>query len=178
MDLKASESKTAVFALALIAIGACSFVGWKYLTTAFSEPMAPAIVQKKAMVALADAIQISDPDEVICVEVNKKFFAIPKKYLISPHILNFDFEDKPIAVTYCSLADCTRIFTDSDSSNLNLRLVDFDYSARNMRLEVAGRIYQQTSEEIPLAEVEFEILDFRGLKQIHPQALIYGYARQ
>jgi Protein of unknown function (DUF3179) len=94
----------------------------------------------------AEASKIPDSDEVIGVVVNGRPRAYWLKALKYPpwHIVNDVIVGVPVSVTYCDRTDCTRVYTNGQSSiPLDVNLGGL--YGRQMVVKVAGSLYLQDS---------------------------------
>jgi Protein of unknown function (DUF3179) len=94
----------------------------------------------------AEASKIPDNDEVIGVVVNGRARAYWLKALRYPpwHIVNDVVVGVPVSVTYCDRTNCTRVYTNGQSSiPLDVNLGGL--YGRQMVVNVAGSLYLQDS---------------------------------
>jgi hypothetical protein len=94
----------------------------------------------------AETSKIPDNDEVIGVVINDKPRAYWLKALKYPpwHIVNDVVVGVPVSVTYCDRTDCTRVYTNGQSSApLDINLGGL--YGREMVVKVAGSLYLHQS---------------------------------
>jgi hypothetical protein len=132
----------------------------------------------------AEASQIPDNDEVIGVVVNGRSRAYWLKALKYPpwHIINDVVVGVPIAVTYCDRTDCTRVYTNGESSvPLDVNLGGL--YGRQMVVKVAGSLYLQDSGKpfevgagtpsLPYTNHPWERTTWQEWRQRHPNTDVF-----
>ena len=132
----------------------------------------------------AENSQIPDDDEVIGVVVNGKSRAYWLKALKYPpwHIVNDVAAGVPISVTYCDRTDCTRVYTNGQSSvPLDVNLGGL--YGRQMVVKVGGSLYLQDSGKpfevravppsLPYTNHPWERTNWKVWRQRHPDTDVF-----
>ncbi|HJZ93047.1 MAG TPA: DUF3179 domain-containing (seleno)protein, partial [Gemmataceae bacterium] len=120
---------------------------------------------------------LSDDDTVIGVVAAGR----PRAYLLRAmnggpenHVINDLVGGTPVSVTYCDLGRCVKVFTDSGSNPLELKVGGYQ---DGMVLYVGDRSFRQStgkstspedSGEIPLSRMKFEQTTWKKWREAHP----------
>lgn len=131
-------------------------------------------ITKPRFVDAADSI-MPDYCELIGVVVNGVPYGFLKIGMTNAarHIIQVELEEHPLAVTYCDLQNCVRVFdAASEGRPVELRVagLDEDYG---MVMKLNGVRYGQTSQLIPLDEYPFEITTLGEWKKRYPRSKVY-----
>jgi hypothetical protein len=132
----------------------------------------------------AETSQIPDNDEVIGVVVNGRSRAYWLKALKYPpwHIVNDVIARVPISVTYCDRTDCTRVYTNGQSSiPLDVNLGGL--YGRQMVVKVGESLYLQDSGKpfevragapsLPYTNHPWERTTWKAWRQRHPDTDVF-----
>ena len=124
----------------------------------------------------ADEKQLPEDSEVIGVEVGGQPCAFVLEALESrdSHVINATIRGQAVSATYCNLSNCVRVFSDEQSDQpLTLGVGGLDRNWQ-MVLQFDGRRYSQTSQKIPLHDVDHTRTTLADWKKAHPGSLIYS----
>ena len=117
---------------------------------------------------------VSDDTRVIGVAVGNdhRAYVCDAMSLIHTHVVNDLIGTKPVSVTYCDKSDSARVFHNSrEAQPLNLQVGGL--SGDDMVVRFDGKMYLQTSEEIPLESYESVRTTWGEWKVLHPQTTIF-----
>ena len=130
-------------------------------------------VQKPDLVEL-DTVELDDSTQVIGVEVDGQPVAFVLDAMTRPdrHIVSTMIKGKPLAVTYCDLADCARVLTNDAKELIPLRVGGLD-DQNQMILLLNGQLYGQSSGALPLQDQPFARMDLKQWRELHPSSKIY-----
>lgn len=132
-------------------------------------------------VKLHEASETKVPDEtvVIGIVVNGQAYAFARDALLFPnHILNLTFDQTPISVTYCDLADCARVLTsdkpasDAPVKPIDLRIGGLDVDDQMVFL-LEGTRYGQSTKTLPLKDHPFKVTTWAKWRQQHPRTRVH-----
>lgn len=135
----------------------------------------PGVVNPPLQTRASSKLRASDP--IVGVVVNGAAVAFSRATLSEPtkHIVNLQLAGKPFAVTYCDMADCTRVLTAPSDSG---RVVDVHAGGVDtddqLVLLLDGVRYGQESPDIPLKDYKFEITTWQSWTERYPDTQVYG----
>tara|TARA_B100000945_G_scaffold300945_1_gene283244 strand:- start:472 stop:1161 length:690 start_codon:yes stop_codon:yes gene_type:complete len=111
--------------------------------------------------------------EIIAVQVKGRHYAFPKLFMegVGDHIASDVFEGVPLAVTYCNETECVRVFSDNQSDK-KIKLDQFGLQDGGLAVQLNGKIYPQESEEIPLEDYSFTLVNWSEWKSANPDGLV------
>jgi Protein of unknown function (DUF3179) len=125
----------------------------------------------------AAAAALNDNDTVIGVVAAGR----PRAYLLRAmnggpenHVVNDLVGGTPVSVTYCDLGRCVRVFTDSGTKPLDLKVSGFD---DGLTLVFGDRIFHQKTGkstrpedpgELPFQPMKFEQTTWKKWREAHP----------
>lgn len=123
--------------------------------------------------ANADETSLSADARVVGIVVNGDARAYPVAELsgMTSHVVNDQFGEIPVSVTYCDRSDCTRVFTSADTA-APLTLGTGGFAGDEMLVTLDGQMYPQSSGEIPLQDVPFEVTTWHEWKSQHPRSKV------
>lgn len=131
-------------------------------------------VQQPEMLALKE-LRLDSDEEVIGVVFEGRAFAFVKRGMNDPtkHIANLLVNGKPLSVTYCSIAECTRVVTTEDCGEpLDLRVGGLDIHSQLVLLFEKQR-FGQESTHLPLEDHPFEETTLGDWTMRHPLTSVF-----
>lgn len=131
-------------------------------------------VTKPTFVDAVDSV-MPDDSELIGVVIEGVPYGFLKLGLANPtrHIVSVVLQGRPLAITYCDLSECVRVFQSTESEQpieLHVAGLDADYG---MVVSIDGTRYAQKSEAIPLSDFPFEITTLGEWKKRYPRSHVY-----
>ncbi|MBX3443792.1 MAG: DUF3179 domain-containing protein [Planctomyces sp.] len=123
---------------------------------------------------LAEEVELADEAPVVGVVVGNeaRAYVIQEMSDTDCHVVNDVVEGVPISMTYCDYTDRARVLTRASGSELiDLGLGGWLNGEMSVRLD--GRMYQQTSEDIPLDDHPYERMAWSEWKAKHPETRVF-----
>lgn len=129
----------------------------------------PGIVQPAAVSAAAAPTR--DDAAVVGVGVAGHWRAYCVSEMQTPltHVINDVIDGMAVTVTYCDANNCARVLTDREMSNRPLDVGVGGFWHDGMLLHIEHQNYSQSSPEVPLYNLEFEMTTWKEWKTAHPQ---------
>lgn len=168
----------------VLTIGGCSTEGTNAtapetdLTLIAPMDSTPFLAEGVSMPALhsADKVTLDSDARVIglIIDGEARAYSIDSMSAMTNHVVNDQIKGVPVSVTYCDRTDNTRAFSvpaDSDAQSISLSLGGF--SQGEMQLMLNGKMYPQSSTEIPLCDFQYEVTDWESWRQTHPETLVF-----
>ena len=134
---------------------------------------------------VAQAAGLTDLDEVIGVQRGGRFraYAIRALTHLARHVVNDEFNGKPVTVTYCDRTNCAQVFTDpSHDTPLNVAVGGWDDRPDGGLLLRVGpdRFYQTTGRPLhdgdatlPYEPMPFVRTRWKQWREEHPDTDVY-----
>lgn len=138
------------------------------------SPFIMAAVEKPVRVTAAEA-ELEDHEMIIGVVSGEEACAYSCKAMsqIDSHVINDVVGGKELTVTFCDRTDHTRILCNkSGDSPLDVQVGGLTDKA--MVLYIGGKMYEQTSPEVPLSDYKFLRTTWKHWKTLHPNTLVYN----
>ncbi len=122
----------------------------------------------------ADEAKLEDQDMVIGVVAGDEACAYSCKAMsqIESHVINDVVGGKGLTVTFCDRTDHTRILC-SESEGTPPKVQVGGLTDDSMVLYINGKMYEQTSPEVPLSDHKFLRTTWKHWKTLHPKTLVY-----
>lgn len=119
--------------------------------------------------------RIADETFVIGVTVADHHRAYSCVSMSNPlaHVINDLIRGVPVTVTYCDRTLTARVLTANDCNeplNVNFHGIIGD----QMKIEIDGRVVDQTARDLPLADIEFTQTTWGQWKESHPTSDVYS----
>lgn len=134
--------------------------------------MMPGIAEPKMYPA--DSVTISEESPIIGVIVNGEARAYLCLSMSSPayHVVNDRIGTTPVSVVYCDRTDCARVLTgDFPDSPISLSLGGF--MNNELTVQFQGRMYSQSSTELPLSDHDFVRTSWGEWKEQYPDSVVF-----
>lgn len=117
--------------------------------------------------------KLADTKEVIGVVVDgqARAYSLWRLSGIKTHLAFDTTSDQHLLVTYCDRTECIRIF-DAEQRAAD-SLVMRGWQQGEMRIELDGEVYAQSSDEIPLEQLDYVRTTWKEWKTQHPDTLLF-----
>ncbi|MBL8814533.1 MAG: DUF3179 domain-containing protein [Planctomyces sp.] len=128
------------------------------------------------------ADEVTLPDEQIVIGVvqggHARCYVKDVMRPIASHVVNDTVGITPVSITFCDERDCVRVFTTDKEGQLpDVKVGGFMND--EMALMVNGRMYSQSSKDIPLPEAEYELTKWGDWKAKYPETRVFlGYMEE
>jgi hypothetical protein len=124
----------------------------------------------------AEKCGLRDNDIIIGVNVfgeSRAYLQLALGGLPDRHLVNDVISTIPVTITYCDRTQCTRVLSSgSVKEAVSIRCGGW-LAVQEMALLVDGKKYAQSSPEIPLMDLPFEISTWKEWQQKHPDSMVY-----
>lgn len=167
--------------IALLAVFVFEYVSQKP-TNGFQRLQQPAAIDNPVIIKSPKPSAIGENARVIGIVVEGTARAyLVDSFVYNPglsatgagvHVVNDVINNRPISITYCDMLDCTRVFSDSGTNRLEIKVVGF--KDNSMMLGVDGKYYPQTSKKIRFGDFPYEDTTWKKWLQSHPNSQLYA----
>lgn len=137
------------------------------------SPFIMAAVERPVRVTAEEA-KLMDQDMVIGVVAGDEACAYSCEAMsqIDSHVINDVVGGKGLTVTFCDRTDHARILC-SESEGTPPKVQVGGLTDDAMVLYIGGKMYEQTSPEVPLSDHKFLRTTWKHWKTLHPNTLVY-----
>jgi len=113
--------------------------------------------------------ELNDDAEIITIQVGDQHYAFPKNRMNGQgeHIVSELFDGQPLAVTYCNVSECVRVFKGSVGGE-KLDITQQGLENGSLSVLVDGVQFIQESPDIPYDDYEFQLTSWGIWKTEHP----------
>lgn len=117
--------------------------------------------------------KLVDTNEVIgvLVEGQARAYSLWRLSGIKTHLAFDSTSDRHLLVTYCDRSQCVRVF-DTQQRTAD-SLVMRGWQQGEMRIELDGEVYAQSSDQLPLEQVDYVRTTWKEWKAQHPDTLLF-----